>query len=309
MKTFCAVVQEKGFRRAADKLYISQASVSQHVFWLERHFGLSLFERRGRSVALTPQGKVFYGLAMEVLGKIEELPRSLEAHEGLSAGSLELALTLQIYSPLFAAVVSAFREQYPNVALTVHRIREGEESRVIQEGGAEILFTERKPGETLHPELTGLDVLETPLVLVGSACRFDCREGGSCPLEVKDLNELDFVVFPEGTALRTFFEDFVLDNQLRPRSTLQVDDPCLAFQLAETGGAVVLVGRHSVEPGLARRSLVCLEPPKALSLYWQIQAVYHAYRGLSFAGWAFLRLLRGIWGAAGEGHRGDSLPE
>lgn len=290
MKTFCAVVQEKGFRRAAEKLYISQASVSQHVYWLEKRFGVQLFQRKGRGVVLTPDGKAFYSLTRDILRKVEDLPRSLQSCQELAAGSLELALTLQVLSPVIARVLSVFRDEYPNVALTLRQIREREVNTVIEEGNAEIVLTGRNSGESLAPHLTGLNVAQTPLVLVGSPAKFD--PGESPKLGTERLNALDFIVFPEGTALRTLFDDFVLDNQLRPKTCVSLEDPSLAIQLAEAGAGVVLIGEYSVKEALAKGSLIALEPENSFSLLWEIQAVYHTYRGLSFAGWAFLRTLR-----------------
>lgn len=290
METFCAVVQERGFRRAAEKLYISQPSVSQHVVWLERRLGVKLFLRKGRGVVLTPEGRAFYSLARDILNRVDEVPASLQAYQELTAGSLDLALTFQWFSPVMARMLSRFREEYPNVFLTVRKIPDSEVGHVIEEGQAEIVLGGRDPGESLSPHLTSLNVARVPLVLVASAARFRSEE--SRKLSRDQLNGLDFVVFPQGTSLRTFFDDFVLENQLRPKISVSLEDPSLALQLVEAGAGVALVGRHSVEEAIARGALVILQSDNGFLPDWEIEAVYNTYRGLSFAGWAFLRILK-----------------
>ena len=56
LQSFCAVVQYRSFTRAAEKLYLSQPTVSTHIRQLEEELGTKLFERRGRSIVLTESG-------------------------------------------------------------------------------------------------------------------------------------------------------------------------------------------------------------------------------------------------------------
>ena len=56
VQVFLAVAEANSFSRAARRLGLSQSSVSFHVDSLERELGVSLFERRGRTIALTEEG-------------------------------------------------------------------------------------------------------------------------------------------------------------------------------------------------------------------------------------------------------------
>jgi len=290
METFCAVVQEEGFRKAAEKLYISQASVSQHISWIEKRFGINLFQRKGRGVILTPEGKAFHSLSLDILQKVTELPKSLQSRQELATGSLKLAMTFQATSPEIARVVAIFRKSYPNISFTLRQIREREISNVIEEGSTEIVLMGRNPGESLSPNFTSQSVIQTPLVFVGSPHEFNFI--GSRELRMEEISTFDFIVFPEGTALRTCFDGFVIDNQIRVKKVISVEDPAFALQLAKEGIGIVLLGKNSAEEALRKKGLILLKPESDFSLNWEILAVYHTYRGLSFAGWAFLRMLR-----------------
>ncbi|WP_414631815.1 LysR family transcriptional regulator, partial [Aminobacterium sp. UBA5277] len=54
LRVFCATVEEGSFRRAGEKLFLSQPSVSQYIAALEKNYDVKLFNRRGRSFAVTP---------------------------------------------------------------------------------------------------------------------------------------------------------------------------------------------------------------------------------------------------------------
>ena len=54
LQSFCAVVQYRSFTRAAEKLYLSQPTVSTHIRQLEEEFGSRLIVRTTKSIEVTP---------------------------------------------------------------------------------------------------------------------------------------------------------------------------------------------------------------------------------------------------------------
>ena len=72
LKTFCAVCEEGGITRAAEKLCVAQPSVSQTIGELERYYGVSLFDRVGRRLVLTPEGERLRVKAQEAIASFSE---------------------------------------------------------------------------------------------------------------------------------------------------------------------------------------------------------------------------------------------
>src|SRR5205823_9222469 len=75
VRAFCRIVAEGSFSRAADKLHITQPTISAQVQALEQHLGTRLFERSAKGIALTQAGRVFHGYAeqiLEIAGRAEE---------------------------------------------------------------------------------------------------------------------------------------------------------------------------------------------------------------------------------------------
>lgn len=72
LRTFLAIADRGGYERAARELGYTQSTVTAQIQQLERELGVSLFERVGRKMQLTPMGQMALEQAREVL-RVEEL--------------------------------------------------------------------------------------------------------------------------------------------------------------------------------------------------------------------------------------------
>lgn len=118
-EVFFEVATHLSFSRAAETLYISQPAITKHIQSLEKHYKISLFERKGNTVSLTSEGKIL----LEYVVKGRELQRQLEFDISkqkdlqLAKGSLTLGTSTTISLYVIPPVFSAFHQQYPNIDL------------------------------------------------------------------------------------------------------------------------------------------------------------------------------------------------
>lgn len=90
LQTFLAVWNEKGYTRAAEKLFVTQPAVSQHIKYLEQQLGTDLFRSVGRQLFLTDAGAMLYRYAAAVQAegkKTEAVIRSLPGSVPLRFGA------------------------------------------------------------------------------------------------------------------------------------------------------------------------------------------------------------------------------
>ena len=77
LRYFIEVADQKSFTKAAEKLYISQSTISKAVASLETELQTSLFEHGKRNFALTPSGKLLYAFATDVLNYYDSQEKAL----------------------------------------------------------------------------------------------------------------------------------------------------------------------------------------------------------------------------------------
>ena len=71
LRYFVAIAEERGFTRAAERLWVTQSGLSQQILALERELGVKLFERLSRGVELTDAGTIFLERARVALRAAE----------------------------------------------------------------------------------------------------------------------------------------------------------------------------------------------------------------------------------------------
>ena len=117
LEVFLAVAREGSFRRAADRVHLSQPALSQHVGQLERELGARLFDRRGRAVALTEAGLVLREHALRVVAALTGAREAIAELHGVGRGSLVVGASTTPGIYLMPAVIGAFEREHPGVAV------------------------------------------------------------------------------------------------------------------------------------------------------------------------------------------------
>ena len=116
LQYFLVLCEEMNFRRAAQKLHITQQSLSGHINKLETSFGVPLFDRK-QPLTLTPAGMYLRKRAAEFLAMQDDLQKELLDIGGMIGGSLTVGSTHARSQVLLPAAFRAFQEKYPQVSV------------------------------------------------------------------------------------------------------------------------------------------------------------------------------------------------
>ena len=123
LRAFCRTVETGNISAAAEKLLLSQPTVSLQIKALEKELGARLFERHGPKIDLTPEGQVLYELARPLIEDFERLDEKFHAQfERLEGGELHIAACETVILHMLPETVKRFRETYPRIALTLHNV-------------------------------------------------------------------------------------------------------------------------------------------------------------------------------------------
>jgi len=123
MRAFCQVVRSGNITKAAERLYLSQPSVTLQIQALERELGVTLFERRGPNLKLPPNGESLYALAEPLVNGIDGLEENFAAHHGsLESGELNIGAGESTILYILPEAVSRFVTAHPGIKLRIHNV-------------------------------------------------------------------------------------------------------------------------------------------------------------------------------------------
>ena len=113
---FLTVVEEMNFSRAANRLYITQQSLSGHIKRLEEHYHVRLFQRRPR-LSLTPEGEAMVFYSRHILESEQAMVARFADLTQRSVGILRLGLSHQRSSAFFPGIWSRYHPEYKNISV------------------------------------------------------------------------------------------------------------------------------------------------------------------------------------------------
>ncbi|MDY6942741.1 MAG: LysR family transcriptional regulator [Pseudomonadota bacterium] len=123
LRGFCHAAQTGSISKAAERMFLSQPSVSLQIQALERELEVVLFERRGPKIKLTPEGQILYELALPLVEGLETLPENFAARRGsLESGQLNIAAGESTLLYLLPEIVGRFATQYPGIHFNLHNV-------------------------------------------------------------------------------------------------------------------------------------------------------------------------------------------
>jgi len=119
LEVFCKVVELKSFSRAAEAIFLTQPTVSQHVSALENFFDLQLLDRLGKEIKPTHAGELLYQYAQEILNLKEKACQSLSHYAGKKSGHLRVGASTIPGEYVLPGLIGAFKEQFPEITVTL----------------------------------------------------------------------------------------------------------------------------------------------------------------------------------------------
>lgn len=146
IRYFLAIAETGSFTKAAERLFVSQPSLSAGIKKLEHELGVVLFERGGRKVLLTPAGDFFLTKAQNIL---QEYQSTLDAFKSYKERPiLRLGTLHTIRGCNLARLIGAYRQQHPNVIIELYNSHLEELAEWLEQGKIDLAMTSLGDHET-----------------------------------------------------------------------------------------------------------------------------------------------------------------
>lgn len=240
LRYFIAVAEELNFRRAAERLHISQPPLSLQIKALEEEVGGTLFERNKQHVFLTPAGLVFLKQARHVLDEAARAKLSVKQALSGEAGELRIGLTPSSeFQPYLPAAIQSFRARYPGVVLTLEETTSSAQISAIAEHRMDLGIVRKPSGRLLSA--VRLSRLATDPALL--AMHESAPMARKTQVQIADLKDLPLVCLSRagGAGLHEFVTGACWSAGFAPNIVQEVKEvsTMIALVAAGSGSAII----------------------------------------------------------------------
>jgi LysR family transcriptional regulator, low CO2-responsive transcriptional regulator len=238
LQIFAVVVQEGSFSAAAERLYITQSAVSQHMKELELTLGRQLFHRGWRGVKLTAQGEVLYRYTRDIFSLVTEAENALTDVAQLTEGKVRLGATPGIATYLAPEWVNRFRARYPQLSAALNT---GVTSQIVHDvlsQRIDIGLIEGELDSSLPARLGWLELREIEQkVVVGFRHPWWDRDS----VALAELHHQPFIMRPPNSQSRIWLDRELRQHGVEPQINAEFDNLEAIKRTVATGACLAIL--------------------------------------------------------------------
>lgn len=268
--SFVAIAEELHFGRAAQRLHLTQPSLSAQLQRLEKSLGVRLVARNSHEVKLTPAGREFEGQARLILAQLDRAAELARATAAGRAGTLAIGYNLPASRHVLPDALARLTASHPDISVTLWEKRTGPQLAALHDGSLDLALVYG------HPSTPGFHsrrlLHRVPLVaVVGRGHRWADRSG----VLFEELSGQDCVLFAREQCPAMY--DSIFQAAAQARISLRIaqtaDDPGATAHMVSVRP---LVGFASLPraifmgmggPGSSSVAVKLLDPVPTLDLY------------------------------------------
>jgi len=240
LSSFLAVAREGSVSAAAEKLYVTQPSISAAVSALSRELGVDLTERVGRGVGLTAAGLAFRPYAADVLGLIEQGKMAAREAADVSMRSLRIVAVATAAEFVVPSLLRAFGGLHPEINLALEVVNRASLFDRVLEHEADVAIAGRPPEDE---RIAGHAFLDNEIALIAAP---GDQLAAAKSVRPEELANRVWLMREPGSGTRHLVTEFLSEHDLRPQ-TLTLGSNGAIKEAVRLGLGVSLQSRVAVE--------------------------------------------------------------
>lgn len=286
LEVLIAVAGERGFSRAAEKLYRTQPAISQAIRRLEEEVGEPLFDRSSKDGTLTASGEVLLKYAQQIINLRRDAKLAVKELKDLQRG--KVILGANEYTVMYLLpVISVYRVRHPHIKIEVKRDLASRIPAEVLKRDVEIGIVSFRPND---PALQAVPVATDELALIVAPAH---PLAGKKMVSVRELGVESFIAHN----VRSPYRERVVQTFEKQRTPLNIsmELPTLEAikRFVEQGMGVALVPRLAAQAEIERGQVAAI-PVREMRLERKLYLIYRKGAKLSHAARAFLKVARNI---------------
>lgn len=277
---FITIVQCGSLTKAAEKLFISQPSLSQYLKRLENNLGVELFDHGSSPLRLTFTGERYYRHVLKLQRMDKELLKEFQDIKSEVSGRLRLGIALWRGACLLPDVFPCFHEKYPEIELELFEGRSNQLESALLNDNIDLAVM-NLPHNLNYGKLNCERILEEPILLAAPTTHpviqellQHCEYRGAYPVAPLDLfHKLPLIITKPGQNLTHEIKYFLGRNHLEPQILMDTGNLTTAINLTARNIACAFVPAEGAKvcshPGLVTYFMI--DDP---DFHWPLAAVY-----------------------------------
>lgn len=140
LRYFKVLAEELHYRKAGDRLFISQSALSQQIKLLEQILNVALFDRSNKKVALSDAGRQLYNDASQVLNNVDMALANLELIKIGNTGQIRVGFVASAIQSVLPGLLKQFNQECPNIKFQLDELNNKEQLNALKNEALDLGF-------------------------------------------------------------------------------------------------------------------------------------------------------------------------
>ena len=272
LQIFVAVADCGKMRAAAERLHISQPSVSQAVRELESYYNIKLFERLSQRIYITETGKKLLPYARHIIDSFETMEGFI--NDTSSGNVIRVGGSVSVGTRLLPPMIKSLENEVPDVDVCVIVDNTAAIEGKIQRSELDIAVVE---GIVRSDELVKKDIYDDELVLVVGPEHELFNHPG---IKLKELTKHALISRESGSVERNQFEQFLLEHDIKMKNKWSCSNTETIKKAVLNGEGIAILSRMVIEKEIAAGGVRVLNVENT-RMKRKIKLIYHKNKYIS----------------------------
>ena len=210
-----ALVENKNYALAAQRLGITQSALTQSILKLEKQLDMKLFERGRFGAIPTSAGRLLYEHSKRVAADTRVIFSELDSIKNGRAGDVSIGIGKSVTWQIVPQAIKRFQTRHPNVHIQAYEGWSHELFQRLQRGEFDFVVSASIPRDELHPDLRQDFLFSQKVVVIASP---DHPLGKRKKVELSELIDCHWIIPPPGTGSGGYIRKLFVNAELPPPS-------------------------------------------------------------------------------------------
>lgn len=244
---FITIADEGSISKAAEKLFISQPSLSKYLKRLEENVGEELFCRESYPLKLTKAGELYLSYLKDISGKEQQLKEEFSYLKTNDIGTISIGITVWRSSIFMPLIMPVFKHKFPGIKVSIQEGTHQQMAAMIENGKVDFSIFHLPNNyynftfeHLLYEKILFCVHRSNPLL-----ARFpnlDLAKINLMPTEAfKQFGNENFILLKSGQNMRDIAQNYLNKLRLEPPVFLETSNIVTAINMVKTGLGVTFV--------------------------------------------------------------------